>query len=603
MVKKTSPRKSRHDRATLSQYEQDMPSQKASHSCADTCHMTLDDTEDADDLVASAPFITHQGQAAHQPPRTYSLCVTEADRASRLDRFLGDSLREGDLSREKLKHVVRDGGCAINGITCTVPSTKLRPGQVVTLSLAAPQPCVVGEDAPIHIVWRDAHLAVLNKPAGLTVHPCPSCPEGTLVHRMVHHFHELREQEGMRPGIVHRIDKDTSGMLLIALSEGVRLQLSQAFADRTVEKEYLALVHGVPAPEGHIEEPIGRHPTQKIRMAIVRTSAGGRPASSSWRVLHADPEGRFALVAVRIHTGRTHQIRVHMAHLGHPLWGDATYGPPLAPHEQHLAPLARRQMLHAWRLAFTHPVTGERIALVCPPPPDMAALAVALGQRMQRIVVTGSPGCGKSALVAALSQAGLPTWSADAAVARFYGPGGDGWHALRSRYGERFVPDGASPVDKRALLAAMRATPDLRREVEALVHPLVRHDLEQFFSTMAAQGQPAAVAEIPLLFEAGWRPDGELADLAVGVFCPDAERTHRLVALRGWSPDAATAVEGWQWPQADKMRACQLVVDNSGNLEDLHRRAQGLANTLQWLRSKADARLTRTLHRLMQVNG
>ena len=434
--------------------------------------------------------------------RTHSFTVTPEHAGQRLDRFLGDAmagLSDADghadaISREKVKRAIRDGAATVQGRACTVPNTRVEPGQTVTLTLAVPAARVTPEEGELAVLYRDAAIAVLDKPAGLTVHPCPSCPEGTLVHRLVRHFPELAAQEGFRPGIVHRIDKDTSGLLLVALTEAVRLELSRAFAEREVNKEYLALVHGVPAPAGDIDAPIGRHPLHKVKMAVVPENRGGKPARSAWRVLLADPGGRFALVAVRIFTGRTHQIRVHMAHLGHPLWQDAVYGPgeQLPPDMAGQPEFPPRQMLHAWQLAFRHPETGEDMHFTCPPPPDFAALALRLSRRMQRVVVTGSPGCGKSALMRQLEDAGLPVWSADAAVARLYEPGGGGHHLLRGRYGDRFVPAPEGPVDKRALFEAMRADDALRREVEEMIHPLARHDMNAFFAR--GRGRSAAVS-------------------------------------------------------------------------------------------------------------
>lgn len=553
--------------------------------------------------------------APHPPaaPRaTHSFTVGPDHAGQRLDRFLGDVLAaqraaEGcghAVSREKIKRAIRDGSATVQGRACTSPDTRVEPGQTVELSLTVPAGRVLPEDGELAVLYRDAAIAVLNKPPGLTVHPCPSCPDGTLVHRLVRHFPELAAQEGFRPGIVHRIDKDTSGLLVVALTEAARLELSRAFAGREVRKEYLALVHGVPDAGGELDAPVGRHPSHRVKMAVVPENRGGKPARSAWRVLLADPGGRFALLAVRIFTGRTHQIRVHMAHLGHPLWQDAVYGPAdrAVPCGNDLPASAPRQMLHAWRLSFRHPETGDALRFTCPPPQDFATLALRLSRRMQRVAVTGSPGCGKSALARLLGGAGLPVWSADEAVARLYAPGGGGRHLLRGRYGDRFVPDPSGPVDKRALFAAMRADAALRREVEAMIHPLVRHHMDQFFAQAEAAGAPAAVAEVPLFSESGWKtPRGEPDILLVGVHCPLAERARRLATHRGWPPDMIAAMESWQWPAADKIRACQLVVDNSGTPEDLARRARGLLAELARLRAARDARLARRLASLWQA--
>ncbi|MDE7064532.1 MAG: dephospho-CoA kinase [Desulfovibrionaceae bacterium] len=536
--------------------------------------------------------------------------VTESERNLRLDRFL--SARLDGVSREKVKRAILEGHARLDGRTADSPDTRLLPGQIGELTLSRPPSGVEAEDGELSLLWHDAHLAVLDKPAGLTVHPCPSCPEGTLVHRLVGRFPELARQSGLRPGIVHRLDKDTSGLLVAALTETARLALADAFAAHQIYKEYLALVRDVPPPEGAARDPIGRHPTQKIKMAVAPENRGGRSAHSAWRVLHADPAGRFALLAVRIFTGRTHQIRVHMAHLGHPLWGDALYGPRPVAGE----PAIPRQMLHAWRLRFTHPVTGEEMSFVCPPPEDFRTAVSTLARRMQRVVITGLPGCGKSSLTRRLGDRGIPTWSADAVVRRLYAPGGDGRLFLRNRFGDRFMLDAGSDhseVNRRALLAAMRAEPELRREVEGTLHSMARCDLEHFWQDCEAAGAPSAVAEVPLYLEAHWNapaPDvasgrspasGTEAPVAsenvvlIGVACAPAERHRRLAVTRGWNAETWATLESWQWPEDRKLRACRLVVDNSGDEAALDAAVEPLLRNLEALRLEQERALAERL--------
>ncbi|MEG2172515.1 MAG: dephospho-CoA kinase [Desulfovibrionaceae bacterium] len=512
--------------------------------------------------------------------------VSDADQGQRLDRFLSDRLP--DLSREKIKKAVQSGDCTVDMRRVSVPKSRVLTGQHVCLEQPeGGEECVRAEEGAIDCLWHDEHLALLHKPAGLTVHPCPSCPEGTLVHRLVGYFPQLHQQEGLRPGIVHRLDKDTSGLILIALTEAARLRMSEAFAEREVHKEYLALVHGVPPEEGDVDEPLGRHPSIKVKMAVVPEEQGGRPALSHWQRVYADPEGRFALLCVRIFTGRTHQIRVHMAHAGYPLWGDSLYGPRV-PAGDYTPP---RQMLHAWQLAFTHPVSGEEMVFKCPPPADFVNCFQRLTWRMQRVIITGNPGCGKSALTEALGREGLPTWSADEVLKTAYAPHADAWLFLRQRYGDRFIPHDEAPVNRTALRHAMNENPAIRREVEAYTHALARHSLEVFWQACQKREEAVSVAEVPLYLEAHWQEatknaqsDGMDSPLLIGVDCPPAARQHRVELSRGWDAATLAAIEAWQWPIARKLKACHSVVDNSGTLADLQHKAATLVEQLTLLR-------------------
>lgn len=598
-----------------------------------------------------------RGIGASEESHTFSVGREEA--FARLDRFLADKLREHGLSREKVKELIRGGKVTVNGLPAISPRQGLVIGNEVRVNVPARTTGLQPEEGVLSIVYRDAELAVLDKPAGITVHPAPGLDTGTLAHRLVAHFPELAAQEGFRPGIVHRLDKDTSGLMLVALTERCRLALAAMFARHAVYKEYLALVRGVPdQTRGVIDAPVGRHPAQKVKMAV---TVHGKAAKSAWRVLHADPRGRFALMAVRIYSGRTHQVRVHMQHIGHPLWGDRLYGGsasiPASGEEVSPAGVSggpdagsagmapARQMLHAWKLAFIHPFPdavaragvfgagagrktapkGERLFFCCPPPADFAEAARFLSRETLRVVVTGSPGCGKSSLLEAWRVMGIPVFSADAEVARLYGKNGDGQRLLRARFGDRFVPDPAGPVDKAALGAAMREDFSLRREVEALVHPLVRHAVRLFWQEQEARGAALAAAEIPLYLETdfaktrlssgvdeksvggGSRRSGShgaeahgrgdalsdihdsslhAAHVLVGVYCPFALRRDRLMGKRGWSGETVALMESWQWPEEKKMAACDVVLDNTGTEPDLEKRAGELASKLLELRGE-----------------
>ncbi len=248
------------------------------------------------------------------------------------------------------------------------PSRQVRAGQQVEVTLPEPVPAQPRPEAlPLSIVYEDSRLLVLDKPAGIVVHPGAGTPSGTLVNALLHHVRDLSGVGGvLRPGIVHRLDRGTSGLLVVAKDDAAHRALSQQFATRSVEKHYLALVLGVPARrEGTVDRPIGRHRIERRRMAV---REGGRPARSSYSLQEAF-EGA-ALLRVRIHSGRTHQIRVHLASIGHPVAGDALYGGRRRATAAALS-LLDRPALHAAGLAFDHPADGRRLRFESPLPADL----------------------------------------------------------------------------------------------------------------------------------------------------------------------------------------------------------------------------------------
>lgn len=527
-----------------------------------------------------------------------------SDAGLRLDQFWARELAAQGVSRERAKDWIRDGLAAIDGRACAKPNTRL--AGVERLTLRAPQGLgdwqagVRPEPGALDVVHADDSVAVLDKPAGLTVHPAPGLSGGTLVHRLLSRFPALAalmtDTDRFRPGIVHRLDKDTSGLIVVALTEKARLALARDFASRQVDKTYLAVVRGRPSRiEGEIDAPIGRHPTQKTKMAVVEK--GGRPARTGFRVLWTEPRGRASLLALSLFTGRTHQIRVHMAHLGHPLLGDAAYGPGRSAWPG--PGLAPRQMLHAFRLAFAHPGTGERMIFFRPPPADFLGLLLALAGTCLRVGIVGLPGSGKSTLLRILEERGEACFSADAAVARLYAPGQDGARWLAARFGGRFIgPDGGA--DRAALFAAMAASGSLRREIVDLVHPLVEHALLEFWSAQASR--PRAFAEVPLLLEGGWHKKG-LVDLVAGVHCPDSLRLGALRQGRGIAPERQAVFDSWQWPMREKLGQCQLVVENPGDVAGLARRAEALLRALDSISGSRRERFAAWLSALWQRLG
>ena len=300
------------------------------------------------------------------PKRTVETLELTADRpGERLDVFLA-RLAEG-LSRSYARRLIDEGFVTVDGRR-ERPSHRLAAGaRVVTTAPPSEESMPLAEHIPITIIYQDDDIIVVDKPPGLTVHPAPGHPRGTLVNALLAVAPELAEiRDTMRPGIVHRLDKDTSGLLVVARSERARAGLTRQLKEREVRKVYLALVDGVPEPaQGVIEAPIGRHPRNRKKMAVV---AGGREAETKYRV--REVLDRFALLEVEPVTGRTHQIRVHLAAIGHPVVGDAVYGKR--------SELTERQFLHASRLAFQLPSSGRVVEFESPLPADLRAVLARL---------------------------------------------------------------------------------------------------------------------------------------------------------------------------------------------------------------------------------
>jgi 23S rRNA pseudouridine1911/1915/1917 synthase len=297
----------------------------------------------------------------------------------RLDQFLAQRL---PAPRNQVQRWIRDGRVQVDGRPATKAARPLASREWIecTPEPAAERERLVPEPAPLALLYEDAELVVLDKPAGLSVHPGAGRSTGTLAHRLLARYPEMAGVGGPgRPGIVHRLDKDTTGVLVAARTPAAYQRLAADFAARRVDKTYLAIVHGVPrAASGEIAGAIGRHPTRRQQMAV---RPGGRPARTCWR--RAASGSGAALLELDLETGRTHQIRVHLKAIGHPLVGDPVYGEARW-REQRGAALAAlrdfpRPALHAWRLAFSHPASGERMSFTAPPPEDLRQLWRALG--------------------------------------------------------------------------------------------------------------------------------------------------------------------------------------------------------------------------------
>ena len=265
-----------------------------------------------------------------------------------------------DVTRSRAGALIRDGLVQVGGVPQTKAGFKLREGDELRVELPEAAPArVEAQDIPLEILYQDADLAVVYKPSGMVVHPAAGNPDGTMVNALLKHLDRLSGIGGeIRPGIVHRIDKDTSGLLLVAKNDFSHASLSEQIKAHSVQRAYMAIVQGGMREDcGTVEGPIGRHPTDRKKMAIV---PGGRDAVTHWRVL--EPLKGATLLECRLTTGRTHQIRVHMASIGHPLLGDPLYGPKKMSY-----PVQGGQLLHAFRIGFVHPRSGEEMLFEAPP--------------------------------------------------------------------------------------------------------------------------------------------------------------------------------------------------------------------------------------------
>jgi 23S rRNA pseudouridine1911/1915/1917 synthase len=289
---------------------------------------------------------------------TGSISFISEESNIRLDKYISGKCRE--LSRTRVQKLIEDGNVTVNGKPAR-PSLKLLAGDQINVTIPPPTPSrLIPEDIPLKVIYEDEDLLVVDKPAGLVVHPAPGHYTHTLAHAVLAHVPEIDSGENERPGIVHRLDKDTSGLIIIAKNDKAHMELSEQFKNRTVTKVYQALVHGFLKPEqGVVEARIGRHPRDRKRMAVV---SHGREARTEYRVIQYFDD--YTLLEIRPKTGRTHQIRVHLAAIGYPVVGDSTYGGR--------SDLLDRQFLHAYKLGFRLPSSGEYREFQSDLPPDLA---------------------------------------------------------------------------------------------------------------------------------------------------------------------------------------------------------------------------------------
>jgi 23S rRNA pseudouridine1911/1915/1917 synthase len=313
--------------------------------------------------------------------KSFSFLVDEDDAGERLDSFLSAQIPE--LSRSRIQKAIRAGDVSADGAPALKSAQKVRQGERIALSFSPPRPLdIVPEDIPLDILYEDEHLLVVNKPAGMVVHPAPGHETGTLVHALMAHCANLSGIGGvLRPGIVHRLDAGTSGLLVVAKDDETHIALSRALMERSVTRIYCALVWGeMPQATGVIDMPIGRSPADRKKMAVV--AEGGREARTTYYVI--DTFGPFQYIRLKLGTGRTHQIRVHLSRVGHPVLGDPVYGgrsgrrgglggKAAATADKALS-MIDRQALHAEELSFVHPARGETMTFKAPVPDDFGAV-------------------------------------------------------------------------------------------------------------------------------------------------------------------------------------------------------------------------------------
>jgi len=293
----------------------------------------------------------------------------------RLDRYLSEALPA--ISRSRAQKLVEQGQVEVNGQVCTSKKLMVQVGDRIHITIPDAKPLALQAEAiPLEILYEDDHLLIINKPVGLVVHPAPGHEGGTLVNALLAHCDKLAGIGGVqRPGIVHRLDKDTSGAIAVAKTDQAHQHLQAQLKAKTARRDYLAVIYGAPAAvSGTIDLPIGRHLIDRKKMAIIPEEKGGRRAVTHWQV--RERMGNYTLIQFALETGRTHQIRVHSARMGHPIVGDTVYGAGRA-----IGVKLTGQALHAWRLQLEHPVLGTTIAVIAPIPANFTTLVETLRRR------------------------------------------------------------------------------------------------------------------------------------------------------------------------------------------------------------------------------
>lgn len=306
---------------------------------------------------------------------TQSISLKVEQNTSRIDSYL--SQKNPDLSRSRIQQLIEQGNVQLNGTTCNSKKVSVKEGDFILVEIPQAEPLELqAENIPLDILYEDDQIIIVNKPAGLVVHPAPGHPNGTLVNALLAHCPNLPGIGGVqRPGIVHRLDKDTTGAIAIAKTEIAHHSLQAQLKAKTARREYLGVVYGATKEEcGTINLPIGRHPKERKKMAVVPVEKGGREAITHWQI--KERLGNYTLMHFQLETGRTHQIRVHSAQIGHPIVGDSVYSSGRS-----VGVNLPGQALHAWKLKLQHPVKGVTVEVIAPLPKTLTKLLDVLHRR------------------------------------------------------------------------------------------------------------------------------------------------------------------------------------------------------------------------------
>ncbi|MFW6415739.1 MAG: RluA family pseudouridine synthase, partial [Thermodesulfobacteriota bacterium] len=508
------------------------------------------------------------------------LVVLPENSGLRLDKFLALQLDAPDLSRAVISKWIKQGRAKVNGQVCLKPKKQLNPGDEVEITpeeISGRHESVPGS---LDIKYQDKEMLVLNKPASISVHPAPSESDTTLVNFLLYRFPELEDLDPERPGIVHRLDKDTSGLMLVGRTSRAVEKLSRDIANRKLHKEYLAIVHGVPEAEnGKITLPIGRDPGSRSRMKVLPEQ--GREAYTYYSVLHVFPDNRFSLLQVRIITGRTHQIRVHLSHLGFPVLGDSLYGShefTLLKNDQPLlAGLTPRQMLHSWKIGFNHPYSGNWMDFVQPIPRDFKRVLLQLQKTGLKVGILGSQNNGKSLLLHNLEQRGIEVFKDGDAFCEYFDTGADGWEMFKRTLGEKFFTSSGNYLDKQKIISSMQASQSFREEVLAILKPLLDYWLQQI--TQMFWKKNVFAADIPAFCDAVTDLH-QYFDLLVYVYEPNIVEKQSRECSNPKSHDTVGAFED-MLPTTQKLaNTADLVICGCSEASEMKRKSVALENIL-----------------------